>query len=364
MRASLTIDLDAIARNWRALDALGQAETGAAVKANAYGLGVAPAARALSGAGCRTFFVAEPGEISPLWAALGGRAGARQRIFVFDGAVANQDEILAQGARPVLNTADEAAAAIATAAGQGRRLPCAIRIETGMNRLGATGDEIERILALDGLERLDVEIILSHLACSDDRGHPLNQRQKEGFDAALARLSMIFPDAQASLSATGGALLGPGFAYDLIRPGVGLYGGLPFAAAEPVARLTAPIIRVWRIEAGASSGYGASWTATRRSVLATIPLGYADGLPRALSNCGEARIGGVTVPLIGRVSMDLTVLDVTTLPAPPAIGEHAALLDETLTIDRMAARAGTIGYEILTRLDAAGRCARRYGRIA
>lgn len=185
--------------------------------------------------------------------------------------------------------------------------------------------------------------------------------QKTRFDALTAKLKPHAPVAKMSLSATGGARLGPDFAYDLARPGIGLYGGEPLAI-HPVVRLEAPILRVWSVAAGETSGYGAAWTAQRPSRLATIPLGYADGAPRSLGDVGRARIAGREAPFAGRVSMDLIVLDVTDLPQTPRPGDVAALLDETLTIDRMAGAAGTIGYEILTRLAAqlGSRAERRY----
>ncbi|MEO1331198.1 MAG: alanine racemase [Pseudomonadota bacterium] len=359
-RPTLTIDLDAVVANWRALDALGPAETAAAIKADGYGLGSAEIGPALVSAGCRTFFTATADEARALRAALGSTSdrglGHRVDIFVLNGAPERFDAIAAADASPVLNTAEELRAAAVFGAARGVPLRAALQVETGMNRLGA---DLEAVLALpeDIRSAVRVDLLMSHLACADDPKDPMNAAQKQRFDAAISKLKQRFPEARASLSATGGALAGADFAYDMVRPGVGLYGGFPFTEARPVAFLAAPIIRVFDVAEGESSGYGGAWVAKRPSVLATIPLGYADGMPRALSNRGVAKVGGVEVPFAGRVSMDLIVLDCTEAPARPKIGDPATLLDGDLTVDRIATAADTIGYEILTRLG------RRYRRV-
>lgn len=315
------------------------------MKADGYGLGAAEVGRALAAAGCRTFFTATPSEASALRAAIGGGP----TVYILNGAAEGLDEIAAAGADPVLNTLDEVTAADAAGRARGAPLRAALQIETGMNRLGA---DVEAIAAAAqaGLPGLEITLILSHLACSDTPEHPQNAAQKQRFDTALTRLRSLFPDARASLAATGGALLGADYAYDLVRPGVGLFGGSPFADARPVVRLEAPIMRVFEAAAGETSGYGGTWRAERPSVLATIPVGYADGLPRLLSGRGVARIGDDEAPYAGRVSMDLIVLDVTQVSPRPKVGERAALIDEVVTVDRIATAAETIGYEILTRL--------------
>jgi alanine racemase len=263
--------------------------------------------------------------------------------------------------RPVLNTLAEIEDWRASAA---NRPGAAIQIGTGMNRLGLTSAEARTILkrGADFLAPLQPSIIMSHLATADETNHPLIGQQKYQFDQLSAQFESLVPNARKSLSATAGALLGADFCYDLIRPGIGLYGGLPFVDARPVITLSAPIARVWAVEKGETSGYGASWVAKRPSLLATIPLGYADGVPRSLSNRGAAKIAERIVPFAGRVSMDMIVLDVTDLPSRPAVGEIVTLLDNELTVDRMAEKAGTIGYEVLTRLAAqlGNRSVRRY----
>lgn len=349
----LEIDLGAIQENWRRLDALGPAETGAAVKADAYGCGAAHVGRALAQAGCRTFFVASLGEARALSVALAPGAA----LYVLNGYGAGAPALWPEDPRirPVLNTLAEAAA---FAAAFGAARPAALQIETGMNRLGLTAEEQAALRAAP--PRLDLRLILSHLATADAPDSALLAAQKAAFDAAAPALKALYPAAKLSLAATGAALCGPAFAYDLIRPGIGLYGGAPFAGAQAAVRLSAPLLRVSEVPPGARSGYGGAWRAHRAARLATLPLGYADGIPRALGGKGLARIGAALVPIAGRISMDLTVLDVSDLDPAPAVGDRAYLLDKGLTIEAMAARAGTIGYEILTGLDAAGRVARRW----
>lgn len=368
-RPVLTIDLGAIASNWRALDAMSGAAvaTGAAVKADGYGLGADVVARTLAQAGCETFFVATAVEAAALRDTLSGEnlggeklGGDTRRgdftIYVLNGATEGLEAMAWAKARPVLNARSDVEAALAFARRSGAPLPCALQIETGMNRLGMSPTEIAWLAETD-LSPLKVELVMSHLACADDPEHGLNAEQKARFDAALPALLARFPEALTSLSATGGILLGRGYHYQMTRPGIGLYGASPFLDAQPVVTLEAPILRVWEIEAGETSGYGASFTAELPTRLATIPVGYADGVPRTLSSKGEARIGDVRVPFAGRVSMDLIVLDVTDAPAAVA-GATVVLLDQAFTPDQMATKAGTIGYEILTSLG--DRYIRRY----
>lgn len=345
MRPVLTIDLGAVVANWRALNARGPAEAAAVLKADAYGLGVDDVAPALAAAGARVFFVATAPEAAAIRPLLPNEAA----LYVLNGASEGLATIREAGARPVLNTLEETRAAAA----EGWSAPVALQIETGMNRLGAGPEDLPAMI--EAARALDVALVMSHLACADSPEDPMNAAQRAAFDAALPRFRAAFPTAQASLSATGGALMGPSFAYDLVRPGVGLYGGLPFAEARACVRLEAPLVRVWDVPVGAASGYGGGWRATRPSRLATIPVGYADGIPRALSGRGTARVADHEAPFAGRVSMDLIVLDVTDAPGA-AVGARAVLLDESLTVDRMATSAATIGYEILTALG------RRYQR--
>ena len=333
----LTIDDMAVRANWRALDRMGAGETGAVVKADGYGLGAGRIARALAAEGARTFFVADASEGAAVRAALGDGP----RIFVFAGHMAGDTSaIRAHGLIPLLNAPEQWARHEAALPGA----PFGVQLDTGMSRLGVAPQDWPALRA-----RLpEPALVISHLACADEPDHPMNESQRAAFDAMTAGMA-----APRSLAATGGAMLGGAFHYDLIRPGIGLYGGLPFAYAAPVVRLSLPVIQTRRVPEGSVAGYGAAWIAARESVLATVSGGYADGLIRALSNGAVLHAGDVACPLAGRVSMDLLIVDVTDAPGPP---ETLDILGPHQGIDALAAAAGTIGYEVLTSLG------RRYRR--
>ncbi len=338
-RAQLTIDLDAIAANWRALDALSGAgvETAAVVKADAYGLGGARVGRALAAAGARSFFVALAEEGAALRAAL----GPGPDIHVFDGLMGGDEALCREhNLIPCLSSPVQVVCFLEKC----RDLACALQLDSGMNRLGLEPSELEALAPL--LPRLKLRLALSHLACADDPAHPQNAAQRAAFVAACVRL----PAARRSLAATGGVLLGSEFHFDLTRPGVGLYGGAPFAGARPVVTLALPVVQVREVATGESVGYGAAWTAARPSRIATLSAGYADGLLRALGGGGvRLYAGDAACPLIGRVSMDLITADVTDLAEVP---ETMEILNDRQGVDHLAAAAGTIGYEILTSLGA------------
>ncbi len=312
------------------------------IKADAYGLGAAPVGRALAAAGAASFFVALAEEGAALRAAL----GPGPRIHVFAGLMRGDAELCrAHALIPCLDSPEQVEAFARIGAG----LPCAVQLDSGMNRLGLEAGELDRVEA--ALARLRPELVLSHLACADDAGHPMNAAQLEAFTALAARL----PAAQRSLAATGGTLLGADFHFDLTRPGIGLYGGLPFAGARPVVTLALPIVQVREVAAGEAVGYGAAWTARRPSRIATLAAGYADGLPRAIGGGSVALWAGETAcPLVGRVSMDLITADVTDLAQVP---DHLEILNARQGVDDLAGAAGTIGYEILTSLGG------RYERV-
>lgn len=341
----LTIDLGAIARNWRALDRLsGAAETGAAVKADAYGLGMEPVALALWGAGCRSFFIATLDEGVSLRGALPDAT-----IYVLngvsgDGAV----EARARGLVPCLNAPHQVAAWREAGGGN-----CALHVDTGMGRLGVEPEGLARLVAVERETLAACTLVMSHLACADEPGNPQNELQRTAFEA----LRPALPHARASLAATGGTLLGAAFHFDLVRCGVGLYGAMPFAEAESVVKLTAPVIQIRDVPEGGTVGYGTSWTARRPSRIATLPLGYADGFHRALSSGTQVWIDGRPAPLAGRVSMDLLTVDVTEFPD---LREDAVveIIGPNRGIDALATDAGTIGYEMLTALGS--RYERRY----
>ncbi len=356
--ARLTVRLGAVAANYRQFQRrAAPAAVAGVVKADAYGLGTEPVVRTLREAGCDTFFVARVQEGIALRPLL-----PQARIFVLDGAQAETaSALLAHRLVPVLNSLEQIEAWSAAARARNTKLECAIHIDTGMNRLGLPPDELAT-LSTDANKRLrDIEIVLwmSHLACGDDCKSPMNAAQLERFRAALAML----PSAPASLAASAGVLLGKEYHFDLVRPGIGVYGGNPCTGmANPfavAAVLTAPILQLRRVDTGESVGYGATFRAGRRSTLATIGLGYADGLMRAIGNKGQGAIAGMRAPIVGRLSMDLVTLDVTDVPPEAVrIGAEVEFLGDTISLDEFAALAGTANYEILTRLGS--RMARHY----
>ena len=355
----LTIDLSALAENWRRLARrVAPAECAGVVKANAYGTGLEPAARALFAAGCRTFFVAQIAEGVRARAALGAAA----RIFVLNGLQAGAEpaDYVAHSLAPIIGSPEELARwAPHAAAGP----PCALHADTGMSRLGfASLGDLEA--ALTGVDRGRIALIMSHFVSSEEESDPLNNRQIALFDKARALLAGV----PASLANSSAIFLASRPFYDLVRPGYALYGGNPTPAApnpmRAVVRLEARIQQIRRIEPGASVGYNAQWTAKRPTRLATLLLGYADGLPRSAGATdqrggAEVMIAGRRCPLVGRVSMDLCVADVTEL-AEGAIrpGDSAVVLGEEIGVDEFGARSGTIGYHILTSLGS--RYSRRY----
>jgi len=343
LTGALTIDLAAIAANWRALDALSAptVETAAVVKADAYGCGAAQVGPALARAGGRTFFVALPSEGAALRQAL----GPAPVIYILAGYSSDPDPLYrAHDLRPVLNSAPQAA----TWFRDHPDAACAVQIDTGMNRLGMEADEFASLGPLPSCVRL----VMSPLACADEPNHPLSAAQR----AEFARLTQAL-DIPCSLAATGGILLGPDYHHAMTRAGVGLYGGLPFAAARPAVALHLPVLQTRDVAPGEMVGYGATWTAKRPSRIATLSGGYADGLIRAMATGAAGFLGGQPLPFAGRVSMDLITLDVTDCPAAVP-GTMVELLGPNQTVDDLATAAGTIGYEILTSLGA--RYARAY----
>ncbi len=355
--AILTIDLDAIVGNWRALGArLGGAECAAVVKADAYGLGAARVAPALAAAGCRTFFVATLDEGLALRDLL-----PEARIVVLGGAIAGSEaDFAARNLVPVLNSLDQIARWAALAQSRGAPLDAVIHVDTGMNRLGLPGDELDRLAAEpERLAGLAPALVMSHLACAEAPENPMNEAQRRAFEAARARL----PATAASLANSSGIFLGPAYHYDLARPGVALYGvnptpNKPNPMAE-VVRLQGKIVQVRDVDSPQTVGYGATHRVTAPGRIATVPVGYADGYQRSLGNRAYAAIGGVRVPVVGRVSMDLITLDVSALP--PEAAQPGALVDLIgggCPIDEVAGWADTIAYELLTGLGR--RFARRY----
>jgi alanine racemase len=354
--AILTIDLAAIAANYRFLaEKVAPAECAGVVKADAYGLGLAEVAPALSEAGCRTFFVAMLSEGVALRALL-----PDTMIYVLDGLHgADPADFIAANLRPVLVSRSEVERWLAMA-GDSTNGRAGLHLDTGMARLGIPADELDALIAEGHAKRLRPSLVMSHFACADTPEHPLNREQPQRFRDALSRLALP-QDATRSIAASSGIFLGPEQTLDLVRPGAALYGIAPVAnqpnPMRQVVRLQAKILQVRRVDAGSTVGYGATHRFARQARLATIGVGYADGFMRALSNRGGVFIGDRRAPIVGRVSMDLVTIDITDIPDDQAQpGSWVDLIGPHNPVDTVAAEAGTIGYEILTSLG------RRYHR--
>jgi alanine racemase len=331
--ATLTIDLNAVIANWRNLDAMTDCDTAAVVKANGYGLGAPSVARALAKAGARTFFVAVAEEGAILRATL----GPGPEINVFSGHMPGDTDIIRDAdLTPMVNSLDQLLRHVESLPGA----PFGIQLDTGMNRLGMEPSEWSAVRDIALAQ--NPTLIMSHLACADEPDHPMNAQQLQNFHDMTDGL-----DIPLSLAATGGVLLGRDYHFDMTRPGVGLYGGLPYIDAHPVVSLDVPIIQLREVAEGESVGYGNMWIAKTPSTVATISAGYADGLIRAMGAGARLYAGDTPVPVIGRVSMDLITVDLTHLAEPP---EKLELLGRHQSIDTVAGFAGTIGYEILTSL--------------
>ncbi len=349
---SLEIDLGAIAANWRQLDAMHPGETGAAVKADAYGLGAEQIAPALLEAGCKNFFVAHLDEALAIRTRLPGAM-----LAVLHGILPGQaGTLIAHDLTPVLTSLHDVERLREEAARRDRKLPAILHADTGMSRLGMPPAEMAAIEEDPSLlAGIDVRILLSHLISSEIPDAATNRAQLQRFNA----LRQKYPAAKTSLANSSGMFLGESFHTGLSRPGAALYGLNPTPGApnpmRPVIRLTARILQIRTIEPGETVGYNATWTARRRSRIATVAVGYADGFLRSLSNAATARFDGHPVPLVGRVSMDLATFDVTDHPAAQP-GDRLELIGPSQDADALAAQAGTNGYEILTSLG------RRYQR--
>ena len=331
--ATLKIDLDALTANWQALDAKTNCETAAVVKADGYGLGSDLVGKTLQAAGAKRFFLAVAQEAPKLRKALGPDA----QIAIFSGHMEGDTALIRDlNLTPVLNSGEQVQRHRSALPGH----PFAVQLDTGMNRLGM---EPAEWAALRGdLLAGRPAFIMSHLACADEPDHEMNRRQLAAFTEMTAGV-----ECPRALSATGGILLGPEYHFDFTRPGIGLYGGLPFDQARAVAHIDLPVIQTRLVQPGESVGYGNTWVARAPTRVATVAAGYADGIHRAMGPKTSLWSDGVECPILGRISMDLIGVDVTALTADPASLE---LLNAHQTVDMLAEAAGTIGYEILTSL--------------
>jgi alanine racemase len=356
----LTVDLDAIVANWRKLEKTAvPAECAGVIKADAYGCGLDPVARALAAAGCKTFFVATLDEARTARAALPAAT-----IYVLDGFFQTCGDAFAKmNCKPVIGDLNELAEWDVFCRRSGWAGGAAIHIDTGMNRLGLSLAEAQGIIPRINAGDHGITLVLSHLACAENLNHPLNAKQL----ATFREIASLFSGVPASLANSSGVFLGAQFQFDLVRPGAALYGINPTPEADnpmlPVVELKARIVQIRNVEKGESVGYGGTWTARRPTRLAIVAAGYADGYFRAgSSNDGtrgaEVVIAGKRCPIAGRISMDLMAVDITDLEKNAARRGHmATLIGEGITIDELAHHFGTIGYEVMTSLGP------RYARI-
>ncbi len=354
--ATLQINLAALRNNHAALNALTSSatETAAVVKADGYGLGASQVAAALYSGGVKTFFVAAAEEGMAV-----RQVCTDAGIYVFSGYM-RHDAAYYRDAEllPLLNSPEQLMHWKTDMGGRA----FGMQLDSGMNRLGFEPEEFSTVHS----DAVDSTLLISHLACADEPEHAMNPAQIKAFKTMTDSLAREH-NVPRSLAATGGTLLGSEYHFDIVRPGIGLYGGLPFVDAEPVVTLTLPVIQSRRVKQGETVGYGAAWTAGKDTRVATLAAGYADGIIRAMStitcNSGGNKSAEATplnlyadgkpCPMIGRVSMDMVTVDITSLDGEP---ETMDLLNAEQTVDDLAARAGTIGYEILTA------CGTRYAR--
>jgi len=356
----LTVDLDAIVANWRKLEKTAvPAECGGVIKADAYGCGVEPVARALASAGCKTFFVATLEEARAARAAVPSAA-----IYVLNGFFQNTGEAYAKiDCRPVIGDLNELAEWDVFCRRTGWNGGAAIHIDTGMHRLGLTVTEAQGLIPRINAGDHGITLVMSHLASAEQLNNPVNVRQLTAF----REIASLFTGVPTSLANSSGVYLGAPFQFDLVRPGAALYGVNPTPESDnpmqPVLELKARIVQIRNIERGDTVGYGGTWTARRPTRIAIVSAGYADGYFRAASaNDGtrgaEVVVAGRRCPVAGRISMDLMAIDITDLP-PKAVrrGHMVTLIGEGITVDELAHHFGTIGYEVLTSLG------RRYARI-
>tara|TARA_B100000686_G_scaffold354717_1_gene466623 strand:- start:2438 stop:3493 length:1056 start_codon:yes stop_codon:yes gene_type:complete len=337
----LEIDLNALRHNCNRIQNTlpNTANMGAAVKADAYGLGVNKVAPLLYQEGIRDFFVARIGEAD----VLNNILPHDRNIYILDGLTSENDRKICQskGYLPVINSFDQAARA--------GDLPIALHIDTGMNRLGIRDQEAND----PRLQRLNIKLLMTHAASADVPDSPQTQDQYKCFE----KVRKYFPGIPASFANSAASLSTPEYACDMARPGIALYGGwsLPHTQTgiRDVVSLSAPVLQIRKVMAGEAVGYGAQYIAARDMDVATLGIGYADGLFRNLGDKGIIALNGKICPMVGRISMDLTTVDISNMQTPPTPGQHAEIIGPNIPLQAFAEKAGTIGYEVLTRL---GKC--------
>lgn len=344
----LTVDLAALKRNYRrVVQTVSPARAASVVKADAYGLGAARISQALYEEGCRDFFVAHYGEAVELRPLLPRDAD----IYVLNGLQPGVEiDCASRGIVPVLNCLEQVSRWRVTAHMHGRALPAILQFDTGMSRLGMSRDEAEA-LASDAslLGGIELRYIMSHLACADEAEDPHNARQAR----QMERFSDIFPGVPVSFGNSGGSFLGERFHGDLVRPGIALYGGRSTDVLErpmePVIKIEGAVIQTRLIAAGTDVGYSATYTAPDERRTAMVSLGYADGILRSLSSRGAFFHKGYRLPILGRVSMDSTIIDITDVPdGDIKLGTMVEFIGDSQSLEQVAEEAGTISWEVLT----------------
>ncbi|MBI3703247.1 MAG: alanine racemase [Rhizobiales bacterium] len=356
----LTVDLAAIEANWRTLGSRATpAECAAVIKADGYGCGIEQVAHRLALAGCKTFFVADLAEARRL------RAVAEEpAIYVLNGLLPDTAAVYPElRARPVIGSMAELAEWDAFCSANGWHGGAALHVDTGMNRLGISADEAAALAPRIRSENHGITLLMSHLACSEVPEHRLNEQQIKLF----REVRLLYRGIPSSLANSSGIFLGNAAHCDMVRPGVALYGVNPTPGQknpmQAAIQLQARIVQLRNVPKGETVGYDAAWTARHASKIAVVAVGYADGYLRASSSSdlapgGDAIVADQRCPLAGRVSMDLLAIDISALPEGAVRrGDLATLIGGEITVDEVAIKAGTIGYEVLTSLG------RRYHRV-
>ncbi len=337
----LTIDLSALADNYKRLKAMSTASVGAAIKADGYGIGAINAFDTLYKEGCRHFFVATPDEAQEI---ITHEPNQDFKMYVLGGLYKGaEDFYAAHNIRPILNSLDE----ITRWRKQPNNPPCAVHIDTGMNRLGLSPHEVP-----ENFDGVNVECLLSHFSCADEKDHEMNARQAQAF----ANITAKFPHIKKSLCNSSGIFRNENWHYDLLRPGYALYGGNPTPEQQNpmkgVVSLQSRVLQIRTVKKGESAGYAAGHIFDSPTTIATVAIGYADGLPRAGSGKAKFYYNGMACPVLGRISMDVSIVDIGHLSQKPAAGEWMEILGGNQSVDALSDDCGTIGYEILTSLGA------------
>jgi alanine racemase len=357
----LTVDLAAIEANWHMLSRrVTPSDCGAVIKGDGYGCGLEPVAALLYHAGCTTFFVADLGEGKRV-----RKLAPEASIYVLNGVPPGTCHVFAEHyLRPVIGSLAELAEWDSFVGASHWRGGIALHVDTGMNRLGLSIAEAAALASRMASENHGITLLMGHFVASEIADHPLNNRQIQAF----RDIRMMFRGVPASLANSSGIFLGASAHCDLVRPGAALFGVNPTPhernPMRPVVELRGRVMQIRDVPKGETIGYDATWTAPCPSRIAVIAVGYADGYLRAASATndrpgGEVAVAGRRCPIVGRVSMDLMTVDVTDLPERAAVrrGDLVTLIGEGIDVDQVAARLGTIGYEVLTSLG------RRYARI-